>query len=226
MGHAIGGQGVHQRVHHRGRGAHSAGLAGTLHAERVGLAGDLDEVHLDGGQVLGAGQGVVHEGGGKELAAFRVVDRALVQRLSDALGHAAMHLAAHDQRVDGVADIVHDDEEDVASSLAEMMESQGHEVVVCNSGESALAIAQDHPFDVVFTDLRMPGINGMELREALDAIRPGIKGRTIIMTGDTVLGAQAIAGDKDALLVLEKPFNSADVQMMLTRVLVVPSHRV
>ena len=119
-----------------------------------------------------------------------------------------------------------DDEEDVASSLAEMMEFHGHEVVVCDSGESALEIARDHPFDVVFTDLRMPGINGIELREALDAIRPGIKGRTIIMTGDTVLGAQAISDDKDALLVLEKPFTSADVQMMLTRVLVTPSHRV
>lgn len=123
--------------------------------------------------------------------------------------------------------LIVDDEEDVASSLAEMIEGLDHRVIVSETADDALELARREVFDVVFTDLRMPGMNGLDLRDQLDAIRPGIRGRTVIMTGDTVLGAQAIKGDGDAPpLVLEKPFTTADVQMMLSRVLVTPSHRV
>ena len=123
--------------------------------------------------------------------------------------------------------LVVDDEADVAASLAEMMESLGHSVIVCDTADRALEFAREEEFDVVFTDLRMPGMNGIEFRKALDTILPGIKARTIIMTGDTVLGSQAMHAEADASsLVLEKPFTSADVKLMLSRVLATPSHRV
>ncbi len=123
--------------------------------------------------------------------------------------------------------LIVDDEEDVGSSLAEMMESLGHDVIVCDTPDRGLEFAREEEFDVVFTDLRMPGMSGVEFRRALDAILPGIKARTIIMTGDTVLGSQAMSEELDAPpLVLEKPFTSADVKLMLSRVLATPSHRV
>ena len=123
--------------------------------------------------------------------------------------------------------LVVDDEMDVASSLAEMIEGLDHRVIVSETAEDAIELVRRETFDVVFTDLRMPGINGIDLRESLNAIRPGIRERTVIMTGDTVLGIHAVEREGRAPpLVLEKPFTTAEVQMMLSRVLVTPSHRV
>ncbi len=117
--------------------------------------------------------------------------------------------------------LIVDDEADVAASLAEMMEALGHRVVVLDGAEKAPDRVRAEPFDIVFTDLRMPGMNGAELREALDSIRPGLKARTIIMTGDTVLGMQALRGEGgNAPAILEKPFTSAEVKAMVARVLV------
>jgi PAS domain S-box-containing protein len=116
--------------------------------------------------------------------------------------------------------LVVDDETDVATSLAEMMESLGHRVVVIDMPEKAVESVRAEPYDLVFTDLRMPGMNGAELREALDDIRPGLKARTIIMTGDTVLGLQSIRSDGPTPpAILEKPFTSAEVKAMVARVL-------
>ena len=127
----------------------------------------------------------------------------------------------------GLSVLIVDDEADVASSLAEMIEGLDHRVIVSETADDALELARHQIFDVVFTDLRMPGMSGIALREALNAIRPGIKNRTVIMTGDTVLGVAAISGEGEAPpLMLEKPFTTADVQMMLSRVLVTPTHRV
>ena len=60
---------------------------------------------LEGRQVVGPRHAVVHVGAGQELAVL-VVDAAFEQRLADALGDAAMHLALDDHRVDDVAEVV------------------------------------------------------------------------------------------------------------------------
>ena len=72
-----------------------------------GLHGDLVVVMstLSIGQVVGARHAVVHQRAGDELAVL-VVDRALEQRLADALRDAAVHLALDDHRVDHGAEVV------------------------------------------------------------------------------------------------------------------------
>ena len=61
---------------------------------------------VEGRQHVGARHRVVHEGAGQELAVAGRTPR-LPQRLADALGDAAMHLALHQHRVEDLADIVH-----------------------------------------------------------------------------------------------------------------------
>ncbi len=62
-----------------------------------------------------------------------------------------------------------------------MPEGGGYAVECCESGEAALARFQDTSFDLVITDLRMPGISGLELLEHVHRISPGT--RTILITG-------------------------------------------
>lgn len=55
-----------------------------------------------------------------------------------------------------------DDEELITRTLAKMLERGGYEVLVAKSGKDAIVMAEEEPFDLVISDIRMPGINGVE----------------------------------------------------------------
>ncbi len=114
--------------------------------------------------------------------------------------------------------LVVDDELDVAESLAELMDILGHRTVVMSSPMDALDRLRKQEFDAVFTDLRMPGMSGLSLRQQIRAIDPGLAGRTVIMTGDTVMGPQSAPEAVDGGLTLEKPFTAENVRALLEQV--------
>lgn len=55
-----------------------------------------------------------------------------------------------------------EDETNIRSALATMLEKQGHAVRAAGTGEEALALLEEAPADLVITDLRMPGQGGMD----------------------------------------------------------------
>ena len=69
--------------------------------------------------------------------------------------------------------LVIDDEENVRQVLAELLMAQGHTVAAHADGRSGLARFHDEPFDVVFTDLGMPGLSGWEVARVAKLRRPG-----------------------------------------------------
>src|SRR3954463_16465295 len=98
---------IEHGVHHRRRRADGAELAAPFDAEKVGLARHaLVEAGAHRRQVGRARHGVVHERAGEELAALRIVDRPLAQRLSGALRDAAVHLPLDDHHVDDAPNVV------------------------------------------------------------------------------------------------------------------------
>ncbi len=100
--------------------------------------------------------------------------------------------------------LVVDDDPDSLTSTGEAMAGEGLEVVLANSGEQALRLAEQQPFDVVLTDLRMRGVDGLKVVRAIKSSRPETV--VIVMTGfasmDTVVDAMA-AGAHDYI---SKPF--------------------
>ncbi len=80
-----------------------------------------------------------------------------------------------------------------------------------------MALLRETHFDALFSDLRMPGMDGMALRAAATALRPELAPRFVIMTGDTVAGPRAMERDGPPPLVLEKPFTPAEVRAMMRR---------
>jgi CheY-like chemotaxis protein len=116
--------------------------------------------------------------------------------------------------------LVVDDEPDVAAVLGEMLESEGHRVHLEASGEAALARIADGDFDVVFTDLRMPGLDGADLSLAVARDFPALAGRVVLMTGDSVAGPDH-ARRKGLLdpVIMEKPFLPKDVRAVLKLIL-------
>ena len=65
-----------------------------------------------------------------------------------------------------------DDEAIALSNLSHVLEKEGYEVTACEDGESGLATMQTTEFDLVLSDVRMPGIDGMEAAKQIRAIDP------------------------------------------------------
>src|SRR5690349_11837988 len=74
-----------------------------------------------------------------------------------------------------------EDEANMARTLAKNLERAGHTVVHAPQGEAALAILANESFDVVLTDLKMPGIDGMALLRTIHDQR--IATAVIVLTG-------------------------------------------
>jgi signal transduction histidine kinase len=77
--------------------------------------------------------------------------------------------------------LVIDDEEAVARILSDILASAGHTPVVFTDPAAALARAASERFDVVFTDLAMPGLSGWEVARSIKAVTPDSV--VILMTG-------------------------------------------
>jgi CheY-like chemotaxis protein len=80
-----------------------------------------------------------------------------------------------------------------------LLEEQGYRVTTAASGEAALELFRAGSFDLVVTDFRMPGMNGIELIQHIRAERPGVP--IILISGYTeTLGLNEKATGADAVL--------------------------
>ncbi len=101
-----------------------------------------------------------------------------------------------------------DDEASIRLALARWFERQGWTVTHCVDGARALALllgSREH-FDLVISDLKMPGLSGMDVHAALRDARPDVLDRFIIATGDTASAEVAAFLSTVSSPVLEKPF--------------------
>ncbi len=79
--------------------------------------------------------------------------------------------------------LVVDDDADIAHTMAELLELEGHDVMVALDGEAALAGFAAHRPDVVLSDIGMPGMSGHQIARAIRAAEGGQDVRLIAMTG-------------------------------------------
>ena len=77
--------------------------------------------------------------------------------------------------------LVVDDDPVVGKSFNRVLSGKGYAVITAENGEEALAKLQSEHYDVVFTDLRMPGMNGLEVAERVKARQPWTP--VVIVTG-------------------------------------------
>ncbi|NTU77815.1 MAG: response regulator [Chloroflexales bacterium] len=97
-----------------------------------------------------------------------------------------------------------DDDLTIQRSLKRLLEQIGHSVSVYGDGQSALDAFKAGEFDIVLSDMAMPGMGGLELLRELRAYDP--EARVLILTGQTTSSQQAEALHLGAAEVLRKPF--------------------
>jgi DNA-binding NtrC family response regulator len=101
-----------------------------------------------------------------------------------------------------------EDDPSVASSLQRVLEVEGHEVGTAATAVQGLDIVQNQDFQVVVTDLQMPGTSGMEVVRALHSSKPNLP--VILITGHHTTEAAIEAMKSGAFDYVLKPINPAD----------------
>jgi two-component system NtrC family sensor kinase len=80
--------------------------------------------------------------------------------------------------------LVVDDEPDVAELIANILETEGHDVKIAHGGLAGLEALGQHDYDLIISDLRMPDLDGRSLWERAETLRPGLSRRFLFLTGD------------------------------------------
>lgn len=119
--------------------------------------------------------------------------------------------------------LVVEDDEDMNEVLTGTLQGSGHEVASAFHGPQAIEMCKENNFDLVISDVRLPGMDGVETLEQIRKIRPRVK--YIIITGyassDTPV--RAIRQRIDDYLF--KPFSLQYLMDAVERVLLTPAER-
>lgn len=105
--------------------------------------------------------------------------------------------------------LIVDDEKGMRHILKRLIADEGYTVETAESGAEALRLAERHPFDVAMVDVRMPGMDGMQLLEALPGHCPDIA--VIMMTAYGTIETAVAAMKSGAYEYITKPFNNDEV---------------
>jgi DNA-binding NtrC family response regulator len=104
--------------------------------------------------------------------------------------------------------LIVDDDPDIVESLQDRLEYYGYDVSVAYDGEEALKKIDDNPPDLVLLDIRMPGIDGMEVLQRITQKYPGML--VVMLTAHGTIDVAVEAMKKGAYDFLEKP--TEDIQ--------------
>ena len=117
--------------------------------------------------------------------------------------------------------LVVDDDPDIAKLVDMTLGAEGHDVVVANDGDRALALVGAGGFDAMILDLTMPGMDGFEVLTAMKAdADPSVSSVPVILLTASGSPLDRIRGGiEGALFYLTKPFSSSDLQAHLGRAL-------
>lgn len=106
--------------------------------------------------------------------------------------------------------LIIDDEELITQTVARVLEKNGYEVLVAKSGSDAVIMAEEEEFDLVISDIRMPGIDGVEtVKKVHEAVKTkkGKKIPVIFVTGYADESVEAKAKTLKPHAYIYKPFD-------------------
>jgi len=112
--------------------------------------------------------------------------------------------------------LVVDDDEGVRSFIAEALETSGHQVTEAGSGEEAMRSLQAHSYQLLITDLRMPGQGGMALLRQARSLWPELE--LIVLTAFGTVQSAVEAMKLGAFDFLQKPLpNPESLRLLVAR---------
>ena len=108
--------------------------------------------------------------------------------------------------------LVVDDDEAVAQLICDALREDGHELQCAEDGRLALEHLARAEFDLIISDVKMPGMSGQELHVELRRAQPRMARRMLLTTGDTLGADLDELARRTGLQVLRKPFDVEDLR--------------
>ena len=119
--------------------------------------------------------------------------------------------------MEGKTVLIVDDEKNILLTLSQSLEALQLETATATNGEEALAKLMEKEFGLILLDIRMPGMDGMEVLRQVREIRPDI--RVIMITAYGTVGLAVEAMKLGAVDFIQKPFSPEEIRELVSRVL-------
>ena len=107
-----------------------------------------------------------------------------------------------------------EDNQELRETIAMLMEGDGRSITACETGEAALQLDALQPFDVLVTDVSLPGMSGAELARTVLAKDPG---RWVVLCSGYEFGS-ATAALGTHVRALDKQFELEDLEALLNEI--------
>lgn len=107
-----------------------------------------------------------------------------------------------------------EDNQELRETIAMLMEGEGRSITTCETGEAALQLDAGEPYDVLVTDVSLPGISGTELARTVLAQDPA---RWVVLCSGYEFGT-ALASLGQHVRALVKPFELEELEDLLSEI--------
>ncbi|SMC19020.1 two-component system, NtrC family, response regulator [Desulfacinum hydrothermale DSM 13146] len=109
--------------------------------------------------------------------------------------------------------LIIDDEKNYLFILEDLLQEEGHSVLTAQDGTAGLDLFRSNDLDVVVTDMKMPGMDGMEVLERIRALNPDIP--VVMMTAYGTVEKAVEAMKKGAFDYIMKPFENEELKIII-----------
>lgn len=109
--------------------------------------------------------------------------------------------------------LIVDDEQIALRNLEHIMKKEGYEVIGTRSGQNALKLLEEHTFDTILTDLRMPKVDGMQILNRCRELYPDTE--VVMITGYATVKSAIDAMKHGAFYYIAKPFRLDEVRKVV-----------
>ncbi len=110
--------------------------------------------------------------------------------------------------------LVVDDEESIRALVKATVEELGHEVITAKSGTMGLNLIKKQDFNLLFLDLKMPGMDGAELFRRIKEVKPELP--VVIITGHPESDLMSRALAYGPFSIMNKPFRPSDITQIVS----------
>ena len=113
--------------------------------------------------------------------------------------------------------LVVDDERNIRNNLRSLLEAEGYKVDATNNGDDALLRVKEGHYNIVFVDIQMPKMGGLELLGYLRGLRPKLA--VVMLTAYGTVARAVEAMKLGAVDFLEKPFDPKNLLLLCQEIL-------
>jgi len=115
--------------------------------------------------------------------------------------------------------LVVDDEEVVRQYLNSVLTKMGHTVDLATDGEKALELVKSTGYNLILSDMKMPGMDGKEFYRKVEEINPPLTGRLVFITGDVMGEDTRDFIRKTGAPYITKPFNAEQLHGLVNDII-------